>query len=128
MVAHYLIDPESRHNMDILAENYLNYSPVSITELIGKKGKNQGNMRDVEVAEIAEYAAEDADITFQLKQVLDPILRETNQTKLFEEVEMKLIPVLADMEYMGVRVDNDNLGELSKRAGNRECGDREAHL
>jgi len=115
MLAHYLIEPEKRHNMDILAEDYLNYTPVSIEELIGKKGAKQGNMRDVELEKIKEYAAEDADITLQLKDRLHPILAEnTGAVKLFEEVEMPLTQVLADIEMEGVRIDTEFLGNMSK--------------
>lgn len=115
MLAHYLIEPEKRHNMDILAEDYLNYTPVSIEELIGKKGAKQGNMRDVELEKIKEYAAEDADITLQLKDRLHPILAENAvAVKLFEEVEMPLTQVLADIEMEGVRIDTEFLGNMSK--------------
>ncbi|MDI9878441.1 DNA polymerase I [Flectobacillus longus] len=115
MLAHYLIEPEKRHNMDILAEDYLNYTPVSIEELIGKKGAKQGNMRDVELEKIKEYAAEDADITLQLKYRLHPILAENSgAVKLFEEVEMPLTQVLADIEMEGVRIDTEFLGNMSK--------------
>lgn len=113
MLAHYLIEPEKRHNMDVLAESYLNYTPVSIEELIGKKGKNQGTMRDVEIELLKDYAAEDADITFQLKEALNPILLQNGGQKLFEEVEMPLVNVLADMELTGVKVDVEALKELS---------------
>ena len=112
MLAHYLIDPETRHNMDVLAENYLNYSPVSITTLIGKKGGKQGNMRDVEVEKVVEYAGEDADITLQLKNVLQKDLND-NLKKLFEEVEIPLVEVLAEMEYNGVNIDVQALEEMS---------------
>lgn len=115
MLAHYLIEPEKRHNMDILAEDYLNYTPVSIEELIGKKGAKQGNMRDVELEKIKEYAAEDADITLQLKDRLHPILAENaGAVKLFEEVEMPLTQVLADIEMEGVRIDTEFLANMSK--------------
>jgi len=113
MIAHYLLDPDTRHNMDILAENYLGYKPVEITSLIGSKGKNQGNMRDVEIEKIKEYAAEDADITLQLKEVFEPRLVDANADKLFREVETPLIYVLADMEREGVRIDKDALNEYS---------------
>jgi len=113
MIAHYLLDPDTRHNMDILAENYLGYKPVEITSLIGSKGKNQGNMRDVEVEKIKEYAAEDADITLQLKEVFEPRLVDANADKLFREVETPLIYVLADMEREGVRIDKEALDEYS---------------
>lgn len=114
MLAHYLIDPDSRHNMDLLAENYLNYSPVSISTLIGAKGKNQGNMRDVDVEIVKEYAAEDADITLQLKSVFEPMLKSVNAWKLSEEIENPLIYVLADIEREGVRIDRSALEEFSK--------------
>jgi len=114
MLAHYLIDPDSRHNMDLLAENYLNYSPVSISTLIGEKGKNQGNMRDAVIEKVKEYAAEDADITLQLKTVFEPILKSVNAWKLAEEIENPLIYVLADIEREGVRIDQDALVEFSK--------------
>lgn len=114
MLAHYLIDPDTRHNMDVLAENYLNYTPVSITELIGKKGVKQGNMRDVPVHQVVEYAGEDADITQQLKNSLQPMLEEGQLKKLFEEVEIPLMHVLADIEYNGVKIDTDTLAAMSK--------------
>jgi DNA polymerase I len=113
MLAHYLIDPDTRHNMDILAENYLGYSPVSISTLIGTKGKAQSTMRDVELEKIKDYAAEDADITLQLHQVFAPMLEKANISKLSEEIENPLIYVLADMEREGVRIDPDALREFS---------------
>ncbi len=113
MIAHYLIDPDTRHNMDILAENYLGYKPVPITSLIGAKGKNQGTMRDVELERIKEYAAEDADITLRLKDVFEPMLREAKADKLAEEVEHPLIYVLADMEREGVKIDKEALADYS---------------
>jgi DNA polymerase-1 len=97
----------------VLAETYLNYSPVSIESLIGKKGKGQSNMRDVEVPLIAEYAAEDADVTWQLKEVFEPMLHESNTLSLFEKMEIPLVPVLAAMESEGIRVDKNALAELS---------------
>lgn len=114
MLAHYLIDPDVRHNMDFLAETYLGYKPVSIETLIGKKGSKQGNMRDVDIQKLKEYAAEDADITFQLKAPLESALKEKEAERLFYEIEMPLMPVLADMEEAGVRVDKDFLNEYSK--------------
>lgn len=114
MLAHYLIEPEGKHSMDVLAEQYLNYKPVSITELIGKKGKNQGNMRDVDEDTVTAYAAEDADITLRLKEKFDPMLKENELEKLFYEVENPLIPVLTAMEFEGVRIDTGSLAELSK--------------
>jgi DNA polymerase-1 len=114
MLAHYLIDPDTRHGMDVLAENYLGYTPVSITELIGKKGKNQDNMRDVEVETVKEYAAEDADITLQLEQVFAPLLADVNAEQLAKEIENPLVYVLADMEIEGVRIDMEQLQNYSK--------------
>ncbi len=118
MIAHYLLQPDMRHNMDYLAETYLHYRPVPIENLIGKKGKNQGSMREVDVKLIKEYAAEDADITLQLKSVFEPQLKETGTLKLFEEIEMPLVPVLASMEAEGVKLDikalNDYSVELEK--------------
>jgi DNA polymerase-1 len=113
MIAHYLLQPDMRHNMNVLSETYLNYSPVSIETLIGKKGKGQTSMRDVELTQITEYAAEDADVTFQLKGIFQPLLSDTNTKKLFEELEIPLIPVLAAMEAEGIRVDKAALKELS---------------
>lgn len=114
MIAHYLFEPEGRHNMDMLAENYLGYSPVSIESLIGKKGKNQSSMRDVDIDQIYLYACEDADITLQLKEAFEPILKEKGILKLFEQVECPLIYVLADMEFNGVKVDPGTLAGLSR--------------
>jgi DNA polymerase-1 len=114
MIAHYLLEPDQKHGMDILAETYLSYKPQSIVELIGKKGKNQGSMRDVEVEKVVEYAGEDADITFQLKEVFDKLLGTDELRTLFDEVEMPLISVLAAMEYEGINLDCDNLAEFSK--------------
>ncbi|MBP3943514.1 DNA polymerase I [Sphingobacteriaceae bacterium WQ 2009] len=114
MLAHYLIDPDTRHGMDLLAENYLNYKPVSITELIGAKGKKQGNMRDVPLEEVKEYAAEDADITWQLKEVFQPLLAETATLALANTVEFPLVYVLAEIERNGVKIDVDTLVEFSK--------------
>jgi DNA polymerase-1 len=114
MMAHYVIDPDTRHNMDILSENYLQYKPVSITELIGPKGKNQGNMRDVEIEKIKDYAAEDADVTLQLKTIFEPKIKEVGAEKLLHEIENPLIYVLADIEHEGVRIDHETLKEFSK--------------
>ena len=113
MIAHYLINPDMRHNMDILAETYLNYQPVSITELIGKKGKNQLSMRVVPIEEQTEYAVEDADITLQLKEHFTKELSEGNLTKLFNEVELPLVAVLSAMEIEGINLNIDFLNELS---------------
>ncbi len=114
MIAHYLINPDMRHNMDVLAETYLNYSPQPITELIGKKGKNQGNMRDVELSKQTEYAAEDADITFQLKNFFQQELDEAETRKLFNDIEIPLVKVLADMELEGINLDEVYLKSLSE--------------
>ncbi|MDO6674433.1 DNA polymerase I [Tenacibaculum sp. 1_MG-2023] len=113
MIAHYLINPDMRHNMDILAETYLNYQPVSITELIGKKGKNQLSMRQVELPKQTEYAVEDADITYQLKEHFSKELENGNVTKLFNEVETPLVSVLTAMEIEGINLDVDFLKILS---------------
>ena len=115
MLAHYIIEPEKRHGMDILAEDFLNYTPVSIEEIIGKKGVKQGNMRDADLEKVKEYAAEDADITFQLKDKLHPILAQNpSAIQLFEEVEMPLTQVLCDIEMEGVKLDTNFLGAMSK--------------
>ena len=113
MIAHYLINPDMRHNMDILSETYLKYSPKSIETLIGKKGKNQKSMRDVDLEEIKEYAAEDADVTYQLKQNFSPILEKAETKKLFDDIEIPLIPVLAAMEMEGINLDVDFLKVMS---------------
>ena len=113
MVAHFLIQPEMRHNMNVLAETYLNYSPISIETLIGKKGKEQLSMRTVAIEDIKEYAAEDADITLQLKHKFAPMLDDLHEKKLFEEIEVPLIPVLADMEAEGIALDKNALNELA---------------
>jgi DNA polymerase-1 len=113
MIAHYLINPDMRHNMDVLAETYLNYQPVSITELIGKKGKNQLSMRVVPIQDQTEYAVEDADITYQLKQHFTKELESGNVTELFNNVELPLVSVLTAMEIEGINVDTDFLKQLS---------------
>lgn len=113
MLAHYLLEPEMRHGMDTLAEVYLNYTPVSIEHLIGKKGSKQGTMREVEIEAIKEYAAEDADITFQLYTFFSPLVKDQNLNPLFNEVEMPLSEVLADMELEGVKIDTQALSEFS---------------
>ncbi len=118
MLAHYLINPDMRHNMDVLAETYLNYTPVSITELIGKKGKNQLSMRDVPVEKQTEYAVEDADVTFQLAKHFRPELAEAKTEKLFQEIEVPLLRVLADMENEGINLDKAFLGSLSDDLNN----------
>jgi DNA polymerase-1 len=114
MMAHYVIDPDTRHGMDILSENYLQYKPVSITELIGPKGKNQGNMRDVEIEKIKDYAAEDADVTLQLRTVFEPKIKEVEAEDLLHKIENPLIYVLADIEHEGVKIDHETLKEFSK--------------
>lgn len=114
MLAHYVLEPEQRHNMDYLARVYLNYEPVSIESLIGQKGGRQGNMRDVELSLIKEYAAEDADITLQLKHKLSSLLPEAGAEKLFNEIEMPLMPVLTSMEIQGVKINVENLQQLSR--------------
>ena len=113
MIAHYLINPDMRHNMNILSETYLKYSPKSIEDLIGKKGKNQKSMREVSIEEIKEYAAEDADVTYQLKQNFSPILDKAETKKLFDEIEIPLIPVLAAMELEGINLDVPFLKSMS---------------
>lgn len=113
MIAHYLINPDMRHNMDVLSETYLNYQPVSITELIGKKGKNQLSMRVVPVKDQTEYAVEDADITLQLKEHFTQELESGNVTKLFKEVELPLVSVLTAMEIEGINLNTDFLKGLS---------------
>ena len=114
MLAHYVINPDARHNMDVLAENYLNYTPVSIETLIGKKGAGQGSMKDVDVRLVAEYSAEDADITLQLAQIFKPMLAERGGERVFYEVELPLVPVLAEMEMHGFKIDTANLKKQSK--------------
>lgn len=113
MIAHYLINPDMRHNMDILAETYLNYTPQPISELIGKKGKNQKSMREVPVEEQTEYGVEDADITLQLKKFFEQELKEAETRKLFDEIEIPLVRVLAAMELEGIKLDENFLKSLS---------------
>lgn len=113
MIAHYLIDPDMKHNMDFLSETYLNYTPVSIQELIGKKGPKQLSMSDIDIDKVKEYAAEDADITLQLYQKLQPELSKNELEKLFEEIEIPLIPVLTKMEENGVAIDVKFLKDYS---------------
>lgn len=114
MLAHYVIDPDGKRSMDMLSAQFLSYEPVPIEELIGKKGKNQGNMKDVAIEKIKDYAAEDADITLQLKHVFTPLLKEKEVEKVFCEVENPLVKVLADMEFEGIKVDVDFLRDYSK--------------
>ncbi len=114
MIAHYLLEPDNRHKLDYLAEAYLNYKMVAIEELIGKKGNSQGSMRDVPLEKIKEYAAEDADVTLQIKSILEKDLKKENLDKLFREIELPLVSVLCDMEYDGVRIDGNFLNDYSK--------------
>lgn len=114
MLAHYLINPDMRHNMDVLAETYLNYTPISITNLIGKKGKNQLSMRDVPLEKITEYAVEDADITLQLAVHFEKELGDANTQKLFDDIEIPLLRVLAAMELEGINLDETFLNSLSE--------------
>ena len=113
MLAHYVIEPEGKRSMDMMSAKYLGYQPVSITELIGKKGKGQGNMRDVELEKITAYAAEDADITLQLKNIFLPQLKIKSVEKVFYEVENPLVKVLTDMEFEGIRIDENFLKDYS---------------
>ena len=113
MIAHYLIEPDQRHNMDMMAMTYLNYHPVEIEALIGKKGKGQITMREVDVQKIVEYAGEDADVTLQLKQTFAPLLEKNSLYKLFDQVEMPLVQVLAELELEGIALDTNALAELS---------------
>ena len=114
MLAHYVIEPDGKRSMDILSERFLGYEPVHIEELIGKKGKTQGNMRDVEIEKIKEYAGEDADITLQLKNVFVPLLKKKAVEKVFTEVENPLVKVLVDMEFEGIKIDVDFLADYSR--------------
>ncbi|GIV44132.1 MAG: DNA polymerase I [Bacteroidia bacterium] len=114
MIAHYVIDAESKHNMDFLSEKYLNYTPISIETLIGKKGKNQKSMKEVELSKITEYAAEDADITFQLYEKFLPLIHQNQLENIFYTIESPLMPVLVEMEYQGVKIDVHILKELSQ--------------
>ncbi len=114
MLAHYIVQPELRHNMDYMAETLLNYKTIHIDELIGQKGKNQKSMRDLSPAEICDYAAEDADITLQLRNVLEPQLKEIGGERLFYDIEMPLVKVLADMELNGVCLDTESLSETRR--------------
>jgi DNA polymerase-1 len=115
MLAHYLIEPDKKHGMDFLAESFLNYSPVSIEDLIGKKGAAQGNMREVPLEQIKEYAAEDADVTYQLKEIFAPEIEKENFTSLFFEIETPLITVLSEMERQGVKIDKQMLNDYSAK-------------
>ncbi len=114
MLAHYLVQPDMKHKMDILSEYYLAYKPIPIENLIGKKGKKQGNMKDVSIDLVKDYAAEDADITFRLKAILKKELEENKLTELYNTIEAPLIKVLADMEFEGIRLDSETLHDFSK--------------
>ena len=114
MVAHYLINPDMRHNLDTLSESYLNYSPISIESLIGKKGKNQISMRDVSIDKIKDYASEDADITLQLKSIFDKEIEVNNLSKIFYDIEIPMINVLSEMETEGIKIDTSYLEKLDK--------------
>ena len=124
MVAHSLIEPEMRHGMDYLSEVYLGYTPVPISKLIGEAKADQINMADVPVAKVAEYSAEDADVTWQLRGALEPLLKQKGQEKVFYEVESPLIPVLVDMEFEGIKVDAAALGEFGTQLS-KEMDDAE---
>ncbi len=115
MIAHYLIQPESKQGMDFLSEYYLGYKPISIETLLGKKGKNQGNMRDLKPEEIVDYASEDADITFQLYQIFKPQIQKEHLKDLFYEMEMPLLPILSKMEREGIAIDVPHLKQLSEK-------------
>jgi DNA polymerase-1 len=115
MIAHYLIQPESKQSMDFLSEYYLKYQPVSIETLLGKKGKNQGSMRDIPVNEVCNYACEDADITFQLKKIIEPQIQKDHLKELFYQLEMPLVPVLQKMEREGIAIDVSALQAYSKK-------------
>jgi DNA polymerase-1 len=119
MILHSLVEPDQRHGMDRLANTFLGYQPVPITDLIGPKGKNQKSMREVSVAEVVEYAVEDADITLQLWDMLSPELEKSGQKGVFEDLEMHVLPVLMRMEHEGIRLDTDALSVLSDKLGNR---------
>ena len=119
MIAHYLIAPDQRHNIDVLAQNYLNYKTISIESLIGKKGKNQLNLRNVDIGKICQYACEDVDITFKLKNIFTPILKKNDLENLFNKIELPLIPVLAKMEIEGIKINSNTLKDFSKNLENR---------
>lgn len=113
MIAHYVLEPESKHNMDFLSEKYLSYTPISIETLIGKKGKNQKSMKEVEISKVAEYSAEDADVTFQLYEKFLPLISENHLDNIFYKIEEPLMPVLVEMEYHGVKIDKKVLADIS---------------
>ena len=119
MLAHYLLEPDQRHNMEVLAQNYLNYSPISIETLIGKKGKNQLSMRQTPLQQLYPYACEDADITFQLKEIFHKKLEGSKSYEVFKKIEMPLIPVLSAMEMEGIKIDIEALADFSKELEHR---------
>ena len=119
MLAHYLMEPDQRHNMDALAQNYLNYTPISIETLIGKKGKNQLSMRQAPIDKVCEYACEDADITFQLKGIFETALKGSDSWSVLQDIEFPLISILSHMEMEGIKIDVDALGEFSKQLDGR---------
>jgi DNA polymerase I len=119
MIAHYLLEPDMKHGMDFLAETYLHYQPVSFEEMVGKKGKGQLHIRSIPMNVLADYAAEDADITLRLKQHFEPLLKETNTLSLFENIESPLIRVLASMETEGFTIDVDALNKYSIELGEK---------
>ena len=127
MIAHYLLQPDMRHNMDVLSETYLHYKPVPIENLIGKKGKNQLSMRTIAIETVREYAAEDADVTWQLKQVFEPMLEKTGTRQLFKQTEMPLVPVLASMEAEGVNIDVNTLQEIGTTLA-KDIAEIEQHI
>jgi DNA polymerase I len=127
MLAHYVIDPDGKRSMDLLSAQFLGYEPVPIENLIGKKGKSQGNMRDVALDKITEYAAEDADITLQLKNIFQPLLDKKSVRRVFEKVDNPLVKVLADMEFEGIRVDMNFLKDYSKEL-EKEAATAEANV
>lgn len=127
MIAHYVIEPDGKHNMDMMSEQLLGYTPVAIETLIGKKGKQQGNMRDVNKDQIKEYAVEDADVTLQLKQTLLPLLKSKSVEKVFYEVDTPLIKVLTDMEYEGIHVDKTFLKNYSEKL-EKEAAEKEQNV
>lgn len=113
MLAHYLIEPEQKHSLDYLAETYLHYKTISYESLVGKKGKNQKTLRNVDIEKVVEYAAEDADITLQLKEILEPLLKESNVERLYQDIEIPLIDVLSEMEANGVKLNTEAIKEIS---------------
>ena len=119
MLAHYLLEPDQRHNMDVLAQNYLNYSPISIETLIGKKGKNQLSMRQTPLEQLYPYACEDADITFRLYKKFFKRLKEEKMINIYEVFEKPMIKILADMEIEGIKIDDQFLKILSSKFGKK---------